>query len=389
LHVTLDSAGNRPLNEGDPILFHGMPVGTIEFVYFNNEKRRTYYNAFIAAPYDRLVTDQTRFWFSSGLSFNLSADGIRVEVGSLSTLLGGGVSFEVPDGLPLGELITERAFFTIYQNEGASREFRYDNALPFMVLFDDSIRGLRPGAPVEYRGVRVGEVVRTDIDYPDIGNLLEPESKIPVMIEIVPARLGFADDYSLLSSVENRIDDLIEDGLRAGLVTGNLLTGQKYVELKYFDERFDETESFAGYTVIPSVEGNLNQLLANANRALETINRLPLDRVVASAHNALDQVAETLAEFHKSATELDQILADPASHEMMSTLNATLMSFQQMVVDFSEGSATNQELQQSLQSLEKTLTELEPVLRNLRRKPNSLIFGGSEERDLEPRGVQE
>jgi len=130
-------------------------------------------------------------------------------------------------------------------------------------------------------------------------------------------------------------------------------------------------------------------LLANANRALETINRLPLDQVVASAQNALDQAAETLAEFRKSATELEQILADPASQELMGTLNETLMSFQQMVIDFSEGSATNQDLQQSLESLQQTLNELQPVLRNLRRKPNSLIFGGGDEEDLEPRGVQE
>ena len=389
LHVTLDSAGSRPLHEGDPILFHGMDVGTIEYVYFNNEKRRTYYDAFIAAPYDRLVTERTRFWFSSGLSVNLSADGIRVEMASLSSVLAGGVSFDVPEGLPLGEFITERAYFTIYENESASREFRYDHALPFVILFDNSIRGLRPGAPVEYRGVKVGEVVRTDIDYPEIGNLLEPDSKIPVLIDVVPARLGFADDYTVLSEVDDQINELIDSGLRARLATGNLLTGRKYVELRYYGDTFGEVQTFAGYTVIPSIDSNLDQLLANASRTLETINRLPLDQVVDSAHNALDAIAVTLAEFRKSATELDQILADPASHELMGTLNSTLMSFQKMVVDFSEGSATNRDLQRSLQSLEQTLNELEPVLRNLRRKPNSLIFGGSEDRDLEPRGVQE
>ena len=51
--------------------------------------------------------------------------------------------------------------------------------------------------------------------------------------------------------------------------------------------------------------------------------------------------------------------------------------------------ATNRDLQQSLQSLEQTMLELEPVLRNLRRKPNSLIFGGGETEDLEPRGNRE
>ena len=389
LHVTLNSAGSQALHEGDPILFQGFEVGKIEFAYFDNQKRRSYYNAFIAAPHDELVTENTRFWFNSGLSVDLSADGIRFDMGSLPTVLAGGVAFDVPEGLPLGEPITQRAFFTIYPRESASREFSYENALSFVILFDDSIRGLRPGAPVEYRGVKVGEVVRTDIDYGEIENLLEPDSQIPVLIDLVPARLGYADDYSVLDEVDERINELIDDGLTAGLAMGNLLTGQKYVELQYHGDGFGQVQTFAGYTVIPSIDSQLDQLLTNASNAMMTINELPLDQLVGSAHVALDEIAATLAEFRKSAAELDDILADPASHELMGTLNATLMSFQRLAMDFSEGSATNVELQQSLQSLARTLTELEPALRNLRRKPNSLIFGGSEGRDLEPKGERE
>ena len=192
LHVTLNSVGDQALREGDPVLFQGIEVGTIEFAYFDNQKRRSYYNAFIAAPYDELVTENTRFWLNSGLSVDLSADGIRFNMASLATVLAGGVAFDVPEGLPLGEQVTDRAFFTIYPRESASREIEYENALSFVILFEDSIRGLNPGAPVEYRGVKVGEVVRTDIEYGEIDNLLEPHSKIPVLIDIVPARLGYA-----------------------------------------------------------------------------------------------------------------------------------------------------------------------------------------------------
>jgi paraquat-inducible protein B len=389
LHVTLNNAGDQALHEGDPILFRGIEVGTIEYGYFDNQKRRSYYNAFIAAPYDELVTENTRFWFNSGLSVDMSADGIRFDMASLSTVLAGGVAFDVPDGLPLGEQISARAYFNIYPRESASREFDYENALSFVILFNDSIRGLRPGAPVEYRGVKVGEVVRTDIDYREIENLLEPNAKIPVMIDLVPARLGFEDDYSVLDEVDKRVDELIDEGLTAGLAIGNLLTGQKYIELQYRGDGSGEIQTFAGYTVIPSIDGQLDQLLANASSAMETINKLPLDQVVDSAQVALDEIAATLSEFRKSASELDEILADPASHELMGTLNATLMSFQQLAADFSEGSATNIELQKSLQSLARTLHELELVLRNIRRKPNSLIFGGSEDRDLEPKGERE
>ena len=163
LHVTLNSDGNRALNEGDPILFHGMEVGTIEYVHFNSQERRTYYNAFIEAPYDRLITTNTQFWFSRGLSVELSPEGIRINVATLATFLRGGVSFDVPAGQPLGERITERAFFTIHRRESDIYEKHYEHALHYVVLFDDSIRGLRPGAPVEYRGVKVGQVLRTDV----------------------------------------------------------------------------------------------------------------------------------------------------------------------------------------------------------------------------------
>jgi len=389
LHVTLDSDGDRALNEGDPILFHGMEVGTIEYVHFNSKERRTYYNAFVAAPFDRLITTNTRFWFSSGMSVDMSADGVRVELAPLSNLIAGGVSFGVPDGQPHGDRITKRAFFLIYPRESAIYEKQYAHALRFVILFDDSIRGLKPGAPVEYRGIKVGQVIRTDIDHGEIENLLEPTSRIPVVIEVVPGRLGFADTESAVEEVDTRMNTLIANGLRGGLATGNLLTGQKYVELQYNDSIPGAPQTFGDYTVIPSIGGQLGQLLASIERTLATVNKLPLDQVMDSARSALDEVAGTLAELRKSATELEQILADPASHEMVETLNTTLTSFQDLAVDFSEGSLTHRELQQSLISLEQTLQELEPVLRNLKQKPNSLIFGGGRDKDVEPKGVRE
>ena len=393
LHITLDSDGNRPLGEGDPVLFHGIEVGKIEYVHFNSEERRTYYNAFVAAPYDRLITTNTRFWFSNGLSVDLSADGIRLEMASLTTVISGGVSFDVPVGQPQGEHITKRAFFTIYPREGAINETQYEHSLSYMVLFDDSIRGLKPGAPVEYRGVKVGSVIRTDIDYPEVENMLMPRARIPVLVEIIPARFGFPDEESVLAEVDGRIVELVGAGLRAGLATGSLLTGQKYIELQYHRDSGSEAGGdvglFAGYKVIPSIDGQLGQLLDNASRTLEVINKLPLDEVLDSAQSALDEIAATLAEFRKSATSLDEILTDPASHELIGTLNETLISFQQLAGDFSEGSATHAELQDSLRSLAKMLQELEPVLKTLRRQPNSLIFGGSDDEDLEPTGAQE
>jgi paraquat-inducible protein B len=56
---------------------------------------------FINAPNDRLVTSNVRFWKDSGIAVDLTSAGMRVEMGSLTTLFGGGVSFDVPEGLDL------------------------------------------------------------------------------------------------------------------------------------------------------------------------------------------------------------------------------------------------------------------------------------------------
>ena len=100
LHVTLNSHKTFVFSAGDPIFYRDLPVGTIESVYFNFEERIVYYNAFIKKPYHELVTTNTQFWRLSGLQFNLSADGISASVGSIESLIRGGLAFDVPDNSP-------------------------------------------------------------------------------------------------------------------------------------------------------------------------------------------------------------------------------------------------------------------------------------------------
>ncbi len=382
LHVTLDSDGNKALNAGDPVIFHGMQVGRIEYAHFNTQERRSYYNAFIEEPFDQLITTNTQFWFVSGMSVELSADGLRVDVATLAAIFAGGVSFDVPAGQPPGERITERAFFRIHPRESDIYEKNYKYALRYVILFDESIRGLRPGAPVEYRGVKVGQVLRTDIEYAEVDNLLDETSRIPVLIELIPARYGFDDTDTALNDAEMRINELVTSGLHGALATGSLLTGQKFIELKYFEHDPHPAQTFAGIAVIPSVAGQVGQLINGIASTIDKINKLPLNEFVASARNALDHAGEALG-------ELDTILEDEASHRVTETLNNTLLQFQLLAKDFSEGSKTNEDVQQALRALEQTLGELEPVLRNLRRKPNSLIFGGPDEQDPEPQGARQ
>ena len=163
---------------------------------------------------------------------------------------------------------------------------------------------------------------------------------------------------------------------------GNLLTGQKFVELQYFEHEPHPETTFAGVTVIPSVGGQVGRLLDSVADTVDKLNELPLDEMTVSALNALDQITATLG-------EMETILQDDSTHNIAQTLDETLRQFQLLAEDFSEGSQTHEDIQRAMSSLEQTLLELEPVLRNLRQRPNSLIFGGPGEEDREPEGARE
>ena len=143
---------------GDPILYEGFRVGRIETAKFDVASRRMQYGAFIQAPYDALVSSATRFWNSSGLSLSVTADGIQVKTASIEALLIGGVSFGLPEGSEPGSPVEAGETFELYPDYSSVNQRPYLHGLEYVVRFPQSVRGLRPGAPVEYRGIRMGVV---------------------------------------------------------------------------------------------------------------------------------------------------------------------------------------------------------------------------------------
>jgi paraquat-inducible protein B len=98
VRVVLSTADSGGLAVGDPVLYRGYEVGTVEHSEFDLALRRTQYQLYIRAPFDVLVSENVRFWLSSGFSLDLSAEGLQVDVGSATTLLSGGVSFDLMQG---------------------------------------------------------------------------------------------------------------------------------------------------------------------------------------------------------------------------------------------------------------------------------------------------
>jgi len=386
LRVTLDSDNQTALKVGDPILFYGIQVGKIEYVHFNVEERKVYYDAFIQSPYDKLVTTNTRFWKIDGIEFNMDANGLRIQTGTLETFVRGGVTFDVPENLPKGQVITERAFFTIYENKSELLQQQYRHAQKFILLFGNSIRGLSTGAPVEFKGVRIGSVVRTDIFYPEMGNLLDEKTRIPVLIQIEPARLGLQDSEQQISKVKQEITSMIGKGLHAFISSASLLTGSKYIEIQFVKNTHSKPKQFNQYLVIPTAASEIDILLEKVDHILGTFDKLSLGQLVDNASDAMKETHNAMINFSKASHQVDSLLDNSESADLIKHINQTLFSIENLAKDFSAGSKTQQEIIITFQALEKLLKQITPILSQLQNRPNSLIFAGEADDEVEPKG---
>lgn len=375
LHITLNSDEEFAYSKGDPIIYKGLTVGQIEDVYFNIDERVVYYNAFIKSPYHELVTTNTRFWDVSGLTVDLNAEGISVKTGNVETMLTNGVTFDVPDGMPLGDKITERDYFDIFNDYQSASNARYKHSLQYVVFVSDSIRGLNVGAPVEYRGVLIGQVASVNLATADPNVMYNEAIRIPVLISLHPGRVGLPDNEQGINLMNEQNMHWVKSGLRASLKTGNLLTGSLFVELQHYDmPAIDHIETYEGYAVIPTVKDEFSQIAGKLGQFVDKLNQLPLDEIAGNANGTLVNASVLLKDLQGTNQSLDKLLISADQQELIRELRLTLENVSLLTQDFSEGSESYEELEEAMKSISDVMYELKPLLEQLKHQPNGLIF---------------
>jgi paraquat-inducible protein B len=387
LHVTLNSDDEFAFSPGDPIVYKGLKVGQFEDLYFNIEERVVYYNAFVKAPYHKLLTENTKFWNISGVKADLGANGISIQTGSLETLLSNGVTFGVPEGIAPGQQIVDRTYFDIYPDYDTASEERYKLSANFVILINETIRGLHVGAPVEYRGLEVGKVIEVNPPSP-VRGLLDEGYAIPAIISIQPGRVQQPDNKEGLDFVREQTLHWIEQGFRASLKTGNILTGALYVDLSHYpNEPKLKPETYLGYDVIPTIASEFSQITQEVTEILDKLNALPIPTMSENLNTMLTDISTTAKSFEHTSGNFDSLLVGVQQQNVAEALSQSLKSVASLAEDFSSGSANYDELKTTMEAFQLTLKEIQPLLIQLNNKPNSLIFSDSIAPKLEPRAA--
>jgi paraquat-inducible protein B len=388
LHLTLVTRGDFNFSKGDLIHYQGIEVGKVEEIEFNFDERKVYYEVFIEAPYHQLISSETRFWKASGIRAELSGTGFELDVGPIDSLVRGGISFTVPEGQFSSDPVAENTLFYVYPDRSAIFEKQYLYSIQYWVMVEGNVGGLHVGAPVTHRGLQVGKVLRTDY-IPDGRNLLDKSMSIPVLIEINPGRLGLPDSEESLQRATADINSWIDQGLVATIKSQNFLLGSRKIELDY-EENSQQAgvEYFRDLVVIPSGLDMLAKYADNIDDLIARINGLPVESVMAKLDVLLDEGATTMVAIQSAVRSADELVGNDRNALLIEQLSGTLSALQELAESFASDSQTNRELQRLLQTTTALLEELKPLVSELKKQPNALIFPDPQPEEIEPQRKQ-
>jgi paraquat-inducible protein B len=294
------------LDAGTPLFFRRIQVGEVASYELAADGHSLEVKVFVRAPYDQYVTPNTRFWQASGIDVSLGANGLSVQTQSLLSILIGGIAFETPADGPVLPPAEPEAPFTLFRDRAEAVKLAARDPQDYVLVFKDSVRGLDLGAPVEFRGIQIGEVAAIDAQI----NAKTFEFSAPVTIHLDAQRLGvkvkdLPPGADLDEMRKRLIDNLVAHGVRAQLQTGNLLTGALFVAFDVVPDAPPVSIDWAQKPVrLPTVPGSLESLEERITSIVKKIDEMPLkeigvdlqktiaelDRTLASARTAIDHV---------------------------------------------------------------------------------------------------
>lgn len=372
----LEAANVGSMRSGTPISFHGITVGEVLNYELASDADNIKLSIFINAPYDQFIRQNTRFWIDSGIDLSAGADGFKVRTGPLLALLSGGIAFRTNTNDKVESIVPENTTFKLFDDYDQSTQVVYHKTVKVVMFFSGSVRGLSVDAPVLLRGIPIGKVtdISLEIDAKTV------DIRIPVVVEVEPDRIKTINKQAELT-VKDNITRLIEEGLRAQLQTGNLLTGQLFVALDMFPkDKIVTHQNDTGYLEFPTTPNTLDQITHSAQAIMDKVSKLPLDETVAEANKTLKSLQITAKEADKALVSVKGTLGNAdtamkAADKTLKTADNAMNSAQQALITLAPGSTTQYELHQLLQGLTQTASSVKQLTDYLEQHPDSLIRG--------------
>jgi paraquat-inducible protein B len=364
------------LNIGSPVFYRHVSAGQVVAYALDPSGKSVTIKVFINSPFDAFVNDKTRFWQASGVDMSVDSEGVKLHTESLISILEGGVAFQSADDVGnAAPAPADTAFDLFTDRERALREA--DTLVQtFVMYFQGSLRGLSVGAPVDLRGIDIGEVKRLSVEYDRVAG----ELRFPVEVDIYPQRIRGrsrapghpqAEDAGDIGG-RAMIDSMVAHGMRAELKTGSILTGQKYIGV---DVKKGAAPERVGWSqqppIFPTASGGLDEIQDSIGSVAKKLDHVPFDEISTSLMTTMASLQQTLTSTDKLMHDVDESIAPQ--------VNATLKEAQQALKNAKEalspGAPLQSDLGSTLLELSRAAKSISALADYLERHPESLLRG--------------
>jgi paraquat-inducible protein B len=381
---------------GSPIFFRDLTVGEVLGWDIADMAEYVTIHAFVRAPYDSYVHDESRFWNASGVSVSLGAGGVQVQMESLRALLLGGIAFETPPESGTQEATSlEQHVFPLFENREAANAASYSRKVTVVSYFPGSVRGLGPGSEVTMHGLVVGHVLSVRLGV----NREKDTIVAPVRFEIEPERILGIGAKAVFKSTAEAAAVMLKRGLHASLESASLITGQQMVSLEFIPSQPTDTVTMEGPDVVlPTAEGGgFASLAASATTLLDKVNTIPfteigdnLNGVLRSTNDLMGgpQMKQSLTDMSAALKSAKDLMVNvnggigPTMRQLpavIAQLDKALVSMNKLMVSVDSGYGDNTQFNRDLDRL---LVQANDALRSVRsladllsRHPEALIKG--------------
>lgn len=368
---TLHAEDLGSLEVGSPVYYRRIPVGRIIDYALDKNGKAVDVHIFVDAPNDKFVTKDTRFWNASGINLSLGASGVTIKTGSLASVIAGGIAFGTPSDLPdpNDKPAPANAVFTLATSEAEA--MADPDGTPFRVdmIFHQSVRGLKLGAPIEFRGLNLGKVVDIDLEF-------EPKTiQFYVLVKALLYPMRFGDAYEQMKEFEKNaaypgqflLGPLVKRGMRAQIQAANLLTGQQIIALDFFPDappvKFDSSKI---PIELPTITGTFDRLQQQISSIVSKIDAVPFAGISSDLQASLKTLNRTLKGINGKV-----------SPQAAATLKSAQNALDRVDGLLDQDSSTSNHVGQALRELTAAAKSLRALADYLRTNPSALLRGRS------------
>jgi paraquat-inducible protein B len=365
------------LDAGSPVFFRRLQVGQIKSYELDKDGHGVTLKVFVNEPYDKYVTTNTRFWNASGIDLTLNSSGIKLDTQSLVSIMLGGVAFGTPPGSYERPAADANGEFSLFASREEAMKNPETEIVKVAMVFKESVRGLAPGAPLDFRGIDIGEVTSLNADVDPVSK----EVNIVAYANIYPERLRarvrgkVALSRKILGGDANQanpssaIELMVERGLRGRLQIGNLLTGQLYIAFDFVkNEPKASIDRSQTPLVLPTVPSSMTALQQSLASIIKKIDGMPLEQIGVNLEQTLKNASALMKRLDSELT--------PEATRALAEASQTLKSMERLLAT---ESPLQQDARETMRELTRTAQAFRVLADYLERHPEALLRGKQED----------